>query len=233
MAWLLDTNILSEGRKPRPEPRVTAFYETQPLNQLYISVVNIAEIRFGIELQQDPARRAELNDWLALTLRPTFAGRILPVTEDILLKWRLLPAPGSPFALGFTPGPGYYALLAVGDFNGDGKADLAVSGGTQATILLGNGSGGFTPGSQQIGTASDENARYLLGVGDFNGDGYSDLAITSMNTNTYAYALNIFLGSRLRARFAQCHLVFAKAALCTNCGADPLVRGRPPGRPDA
>ena len=90
MAWLLDTNILSEGRKPRPEPRVAAFYQTQPLNQLYISVVNIAEIRFGIELQQDPARRAELNDWLTLTLRPTFAGRILPVTEDILLKWRLL-----------------------------------------------------------------------------------------------------------------------------------------------
>ena len=59
MAWLLDTNILSEGRKPRPEPRVAAFYQTQPLNQLYISVVNIAEIRFGIELQEDPTRRVE------------------------------------------------------------------------------------------------------------------------------------------------------------------------------
>jgi hypothetical protein len=90
MAWLLDTNILSEGRKPRPEPRVTAFYNTQPLNQLYISVVNIAEIRFGIELQEDPARRAELNEWLTLTLRPAFVGRVLPVTEGILLKWRLL-----------------------------------------------------------------------------------------------------------------------------------------------
>ena len=64
MAWLLDTNILSEGRKLRPEPRVTAFYDKQPLNHLYISVVNIAEIRFGIELQEDAARRAELNDWL-------------------------------------------------------------------------------------------------------------------------------------------------------------------------
>ncbi|HMF75187.1 MAG TPA: type II toxin-antitoxin system VapC family toxin [Bryobacteraceae bacterium] len=90
MAWLLDTNILSEGRKPRPEPRVTAFYETQPLNDLYISVVNIAEIRYGIELQEDPARRAQLNEWLTLTLRPAFAGRILPLTEDIMLKWRLL-----------------------------------------------------------------------------------------------------------------------------------------------
>ena len=51
MPWLLDTNILSERRKPKPEPRVTAFYDAQPLSQLYISVVNIAEIRFGIELQ--------------------------------------------------------------------------------------------------------------------------------------------------------------------------------------
>ena len=60
------------------------------LRQLYVSVVTIAEIRFGIELQEDPTRRAELNDWLTRTLRPAFAGRILPVTEDILLKWRLL-----------------------------------------------------------------------------------------------------------------------------------------------
>ncbi|HEX4230493.1 MAG TPA: PIN domain-containing protein [Bryobacteraceae bacterium] len=99
MAWLLDTNILSEGRKPRPEPRVTAFYETQPLNQLYISVVNVAEIRFGIELQEDPSRRAELNDWLTVTLRPAFAGRILPITEDILLKWRLLMEEGRKIGL--------------------------------------------------------------------------------------------------------------------------------------
>jgi predicted nucleic acid-binding protein len=90
MAWLLDTNILSEGRKPRPDPRVSAFYEAQPLGQLFISVVNVAEIRFGIALQDDPVRRAELNDWLTLTLRPAFVGRILPVNEGILLKWRLL-----------------------------------------------------------------------------------------------------------------------------------------------
>lgn len=90
MPWLLDTNILSEGRKPKPDPRVTAFYAAQPLNTLYVSVVNIAEIRFGIELQEDLARRVQLNDWLTLSLRPAFTGRIPPVTEDILLKWRLL-----------------------------------------------------------------------------------------------------------------------------------------------
>jgi predicted nucleic acid-binding protein len=90
MAWLPDTNILSERRKPKPELRVTAFYDAQPLDALYISVVSIAEIRFGIELQQDVTRRAELNEWLTKTLQPAIAGRILPVTEDILLKWRTL-----------------------------------------------------------------------------------------------------------------------------------------------
>jgi predicted nucleic acid-binding protein len=64
MAWLLDTNILSEGRRPRPEPKIAAFMTAQPLDELYISVVNLAEFRFGIELLEDPARRAELNDWL-------------------------------------------------------------------------------------------------------------------------------------------------------------------------
>ena len=90
MAWLLDTNIVSERRKPKPEPRVTAFYDAQPLGALYISVVSIAEIRFGIELLQDVRRRAELNEWLTWTLRPAFRGRILLVTEDILLRWRTL-----------------------------------------------------------------------------------------------------------------------------------------------
>ena len=90
MAWLLDTNVLSELRRPKPEQRVVAFVSACPLDQLHISVVTLAEIRFGIELVAQPNRRAELNDWLTLKVRPTFDGRVLQVTEDILLKWRLL-----------------------------------------------------------------------------------------------------------------------------------------------
>jgi predicted nucleic acid-binding protein len=50
MAWLLDTNVLSELRRPRPEQRVVAFVAGCPLAELHISVVTLAEIRFGIEL---------------------------------------------------------------------------------------------------------------------------------------------------------------------------------------
>jgi predicted nucleic acid-binding protein len=90
MAWILDTNVLSELRRPRPDARVVAFVSTLPLGQLYISTVTLAEIRFGIELVTEPNRRAELNDWLANKVRPMFNQRVLQVTEDILLKWRLL-----------------------------------------------------------------------------------------------------------------------------------------------
>jgi toxin FitB len=88
--WLLDTNVLSELRRLRPDPRVVAFVKAQPLDILYISSVTLAEIRFGIEQVREPARRADLGDWLTHRVRPMFAQRVLPVTEDIMLKWRLL-----------------------------------------------------------------------------------------------------------------------------------------------
>lgn len=88
--WLLDTNILSELRRPRPEPKVLAFIAAQPLEQLYVSAVTFAEIRFGIERVEDAAKRAELDDWLAHKVRPMFEGRVLAVSEDVMFKWRLL-----------------------------------------------------------------------------------------------------------------------------------------------
>ena len=90
MAWLLDTNVLSELRRRRPEPRVVDFVASCPLDQLHISVVTLAEIRFGIELVAEPNRRSELNEWLKHKVRPMFDGRVLQLTEDIMLTWRLL-----------------------------------------------------------------------------------------------------------------------------------------------
>ncbi len=88
--WLLDTNILSELRRPKPERKVLAFITAQPLELLYVSSVTFAEIRFGIELLTDASRRAELHDWLAHKVRPMFEQRVLAITEDIMFKWRLL-----------------------------------------------------------------------------------------------------------------------------------------------
>jgi toxin FitB len=100
--WLLDTNILSELRRPKPEPKVLAFIATQPLDLLYISSVTLAEIRFGIELLTDPNQRGELSDWLTHKVRPMFEQRVLPVTEDVMFKWRLMVEEGRKAAHTFS-----------------------------------------------------------------------------------------------------------------------------------
>lgn len=91
MAWLLDTNVLSELRKPKAEEKVLDFVMSTPLEQLYVSIVTLAEIRYGIDLSPDAQKRVDLQEWLTAKVRPMFdPERTLPVTEDIVLKWRML-----------------------------------------------------------------------------------------------------------------------------------------------
>lgn len=82
---------------------------------------------------------------------------------------------GAPVA--FAVGPNPWAL-ATGDFNGDGQLDLAVAnfGGPSVSILLGNGSGGFSAPADIV-LAGQLNPT-AIAVGDFNGDGKLDLAVT-------------------------------------------------------
>ena len=90
MSYLLDTNIVSELRRPKPEPRVLGFIAAARLDDLYLSDVTMAEIRFGIECVSDPLKRAEIASWLDHVLRPMFGSRVLPIMEDVILRWRLM-----------------------------------------------------------------------------------------------------------------------------------------------
>lgn len=86
--WLLDTNIVSELRKPKCNPAVRAWSEKQTPQSFYLSVVTLAEIRYGIERTQDTTFQQELATWLDGTLRPWFGNRLLPVDEEVILTWR-------------------------------------------------------------------------------------------------------------------------------------------------
>lgn len=88
--WLLDTDIISEINKKRPERRVVRFITAQPLEELYLSTITLAEIRYGIEKAEDLVRRADLTAWLDQRLRPMFEDRILPVSEDVILRWKIM-----------------------------------------------------------------------------------------------------------------------------------------------
>lgn len=111
--WLIDTNVVSELRRARPNQKVRAFVASQPGDVLFTSDVTFAEVRFGIEQMTDAARRADLVHWLDRTLRPLFDGRVLPVTEDALLRWRLMLEAGRKKGHTFSEPDLLIAALAV------------------------------------------------------------------------------------------------------------------------
>ncbi len=86
--WLLDSNVVSELRKVRPDRRVKAWSDAQAPDSFFLSSVTLAEVRFGIECQADSVFRGELETWLTHRLRPWFAGRILLIDEEVILEWR-------------------------------------------------------------------------------------------------------------------------------------------------
>ncbi|WP_027531609.1 type II toxin-antitoxin system VapC family toxin [Bradyrhizobium sp. WSM3983] len=88
--WLLDTNVVSELRRPKPNPDVTGFVAGQSGDDLYVTDITFAEITYGIEQLSDAARRADLRSWSDNTLRPLFAGRVLAITEDVIVRWKVM-----------------------------------------------------------------------------------------------------------------------------------------------
>jgi predicted nucleic acid-binding protein len=92
--WLLDTNVVSELRRPKPAAAVEEFVTAQPGELLFTTEVTFGEIRFGIEQLEDAGRRADIHLWLDRTLRPLFAGRILAITEDVIVRWKAIVVEG-------------------------------------------------------------------------------------------------------------------------------------------
>lgn len=92
--WLLDTNVVSELRKPKPNSKVINFIAAQPGESLFVTDVTLAEIRYGIEQLDDATRRTDLHLWLERNLRPLFAGRILALSEHVIVRWKAMVVEG-------------------------------------------------------------------------------------------------------------------------------------------
>ena len=88
--FLLDTNIISELVKPKPEANVTEWVENTDESLLYLSVLTLGEIRRGIAALPQSRRRATLEAWLDKDLRARFEGRILVIDQEVADRWGLL-----------------------------------------------------------------------------------------------------------------------------------------------
>lgn len=113
MNVLLDTNVLSEVRRPAPDPKVLAWLDTIDEDRAFISVASIAELRRGIALMDAGRRRDSLAAWLAEDLPARFAGRIVPIDPAIAGRWGDLMAQARQSGFALSVMDGFFAATAL------------------------------------------------------------------------------------------------------------------------
>lgn len=87
MSFLLDTNVVAEWVRERPNEGVVAWLAEVDEDRVFLSVVTLAELRHGIARLSSGVRRTRLEDWLAVDLPLRFEGRILAIESNIALAW--------------------------------------------------------------------------------------------------------------------------------------------------
>ena len=94
MTYLLDTNVVSEWTKPRPDPGVAAWLAAAEEDRLFLSVITLTELRRGVERLAAGNRRRRLDAWLRDALPLRFEGRILPIDGPVADHWGRVVARG-------------------------------------------------------------------------------------------------------------------------------------------
>jgi predicted nucleic acid-binding protein len=87
VSFLLDTNVVSERIKPRPNTNVIGWFDSVNMREAFISVITLAELRRGVERMADGSRRRAIERWLQSELMRRFHGRIIAVDERIANMW--------------------------------------------------------------------------------------------------------------------------------------------------
>lgn len=97
MSYLVDTNAWSELARPRPDPKVLAWFANAPIETLHVSVLTVGELRKGVELLAPGGKREKLRRWLEEEIPRTFEDRLLPIDLAVTERWgRLLASVGRP-----------------------------------------------------------------------------------------------------------------------------------------
>ena len=113
MRLLLDTNVLSEVTKPRPNEAVLKWLNGLDEDRTFISIVSITEIRRGVALMDAGRKRDALDEWLTYDLPQRFENRIIPVEGPAALAWGDLMALAKRSGRGLASMGGLIAATAV------------------------------------------------------------------------------------------------------------------------
>ena len=86
MSWLLDTCVISEWTHKTPDPKVIKWVDEKDETALYLSVLTLGELEKGVMRLSQGAKKVRIEDWIRNDLRDRFAGRIIPVSEEVAIQ---------------------------------------------------------------------------------------------------------------------------------------------------
>lgn len=112
MNFLLDTNVVSEWVRPRPDAGVIDWLENADEDRIFISVITLAELRHGVEQLTDGGRRKRLDGWLREELPQRFSGRVLPIDDAVADAWGRLMSHSRKAGRPIQPMDGFIAAIA-------------------------------------------------------------------------------------------------------------------------
>ncbi len=116
MKYLLDTCVVCEIIKPKPDKNVVAWLKSQNEDDLFLSVLTFGEIEKGIEKASDATRKRKLQLWVADDLKNRFKGRVIPVDLSVAVKWGEIQGVAE---LSGKPMPTIDGLIAVSGYVND------------------------------------------------------------------------------------------------------------------
>jgi hypothetical protein len=92
MSYLLDTNVISEHTRKKPNGDVVAWLRSLPIEEQYLSALSVGEIRDGVERLGPGTKKERLRLWLERDLQDVFGDRLLDLTTAIADRWGRLTA---------------------------------------------------------------------------------------------------------------------------------------------
>jgi len=103
LKYLLDTNIISELIKPTPNSNVVSFLDSLNEDDVFISVITIGEIQFGIQKLPSSKKKEQLLSWLYADLLARFHNKVVDIDVETMLLWgevsQQLKAKGTPMPI--------------------------------------------------------------------------------------------------------------------------------------
>jgi predicted nucleic acid-binding protein len=110
---VLDTNVISELWKVEPNPSVLAWIDAQMVETLYLSMITVGELRFGLASMPDGKRRTIYQDRLEREVLPAFTGRLLSFNLDASQAYAQLMARAKQAGKAIGKADGYTAATAA------------------------------------------------------------------------------------------------------------------------